>query len=68
MSEYDVKGAIIDKMDLCSRVLAGFGDICPIAWCQPYFKVAAVHIIYGVAIGVMVWLTSILIYNSSKDM
>ena len=29
---------------------------------------ASVHIIYGVAIGVMVWLTSILIYNSSKDM
>ena len=68
MSEYDVKGAIIDKMDLCSRVLERFGDICPIAWCQPYFKVASVHIIYGVAIGVMVWLTSILIYNSSKDM
>ena len=67
MSEYDVKGAIIDKMDLCSRVFAGFGDICPIAWCHPYFKVSVVHIVYGLVLGLMVSTVSVLLYNSSKD-
>lgn len=67
MSEYDVKGAIIDKMDLCSRVFAGFGDICPIAWCQTYFKVSVVHIVYGLVLGLMVSTVSVLLYNSSKD-
>lgn len=66
MSEYNVTGVIIDKLDLLSRSLAGIGDICPIAWCQPYFKVSGIHIIYGMVLGIMVLIVSTVLYNDNS--